>query len=1085
MKHAILSLAVLLLAPGAALHAAETTAAPGKIDRETLDVVELRCEGRKKPLCVIEGRPRLSWILLSNRRGTMQSAYQVLVASAAELLAKDQGDLWDSGKVVSDRSIQVAYAGKPLASRARCFWKVRVWDNGGQVSAWSPAASWEMAITDAAEWRAKWIALPDSVWPPPPIADNEVAVGQWLWCQEMNRIYIRKTFQLGDVEQISKAQIRIEADNHFDLWVNGQMLAVAPQTDWRKTPALDIRPFLKAGENIVCIRALNTDTPLWFMSALRAGMRVDYAAGADGTAARSQAILSDATWLITRITWPKIYLPGVLPGAAGFSEEAWLKPGFTDLEKPDICQVMHPRLTRRSWDARREFSLASKPVSARLYVTAHGLYEMHLNGRKVGNDLLTPDYTKECRLYQIYDVTDTVVDGRNCLAARVGSGQANGNSTSVLLSNKPLLLAQLQLIYADGHSETITTDRAWKTQPSPLLEDSLAYGERYDARLEQAGWDQAGFGDSKWTAAEIVAVTAPPLFPQQHEPVRVTVERPPVAVNEPVPGVHVYDFGQNAAGRIRLHIRGAQPGQQIVIRYGENLNPDGTVANGPYDNVIYPNDSRERFMMRNIDTYICRGGNDEIYEPRFAYTGFRYAQVSGYPGKPAADALIQRVFHNDTPVVGTFECANPLLNRIWSNTMWSWRGNIHGTPTDCPTREKNPWTDVGVQVAATACWFMDSDHFLGNWVENGPRMGDTVGWKDMDITLPWQLYTVYENTTLLARHYDKMKALVKERTRAAGSDGLFTGAKFEWGDHVAIEKTDKEIFSAEFYYHDMDLLARTAQVVGRQADAAHYAELLPKIRTAINVRFFDAGKNSYRNGTQTAQLLALAFGIVPDDRRAAVAQSLVDDVTRHTNHLTTGMTGTKFLLPVLTREGHLETAYRLATQTTYPSWGYWIERGATTMHETWNAVAEKGKDQGGVSYNHPNFGSVGEWFFECLAGIQPDEDRPGFKHFIIRPFVPADLAWAGAEYRSAHGLIRSRWEKRGDTLALDITVPANTTATVWLPTGDATAARESGQPLDQSGGVKVLRTENGATVCEVAAGSYEFVMKNTTDKETP
>jgi alpha-L-rhamnosidase len=632
------------------------------------------------------------------------------------------------------------------------------------------------------------------------------------------------------------------------------------------------------------------------------------------------------------------------------------------------------------------------------------------------------------------------------------------------------------MTYADGRSEAIGTDGTWKAQPSPLLEDSLQYGERYDAQLEQPGWDRAGLDETQWQPAEPVKFAPRPLLPQQHEPVRVTAERPAISMSEPVAGTFVYDFGQNAPGRIRLHLRATRPGQMVVIRYGESLKPDGTVSPGPYDDVVYPNDPRQRFMTRNIDTYICRGG-DENYEPRFAYTGFRYAQVSGYLGKPSATDMVQRVFHNDTPVVGKFECANPLLNRIWSNAQWSWRGNIHGTPTDCPTREKNPWEDVGVQCAATACWFMDSDLFLGNWVHNGPRMGGTVGWKDIDVTLPWRLYTVYGDTALLARHYGKMKALVEERARAAGKDGLFTGNKFEWGDHVAIEKTDKEVFSAAFYYHDVDLLARTAQQLGHTNDAQRYGDLLPKIRAAINARFFDAGKNLYRNGTQTAQLLPLAFGIAPDDRRAAIAQSLVDDVVRHGNHLTTGMTGTKFLLPVLTQAGHLATAYALAMQTTAPSWGDMVEHGATTMLETWNAAAKPGKDQGGVSYNHPNFGSVGEWFFEYLAGIQPDETHPGFKHFTIRPCVPETLAWAGAEYRSVHGLIRSRWEKHGDTLALDITVPANTTATVFFPAKDSALVTESGTPATKAEGVKFLRQEAAAAVFEVRSGDYHFTSK--------
>jgi alpha-L-rhamnosidase len=1042
------------------------------VSSKNIEAHELRSEYLINPIAISEASPRLSWALKSsdsNARNLKQRAYQILVATSQELLDKEIGDMWDSGMVVSDQSIQVHYSGEPLDSRALYFWKVRVWDNSNQVSDWSQDAYWRMALLQTEEWQAQWIAMPEIFWVDSMLEDSEeVAVGQWLWSHDINRNYLRKTFVLDNISEIEKALIRVEADNRFDLWINGQAVSIPEQTNWRKTPAQDIRLLLQPGKNIVNIRALNTDTPLSFVSALRAGLKIDYPAGANGEPARTRTILSDETWMMTRITWPKIFLRH----GEGFKEEDWLKPGFTDIEPPDVCQSLHPRLTRRSWHARHEFNLDSKPVSAQVYVTAHGLYELRLNGTKIGNDLLTPDHMRHCKLYQVYDVTDALTDGQNCLAALVASGWSNSHGHSILTPDKPLLYAQLHITYANGVSKVVATNENWKSHPSPLLEDSPQYGERYDSRLEQTGWDQPGFDDSAWMQAEKADGPDLPLVPQQHEPVRVTAEHAAKSISEPMPGVFVYDFAQNASGRIRLRIRGAQPGQKVVIRYGETLKTDGTVQTFVYDNVVFRNQPNERFMMRNIDTYICRGEEVEIFEPRFAYTGFRYAQISGYPGTPNIDDLVQRIFHTDTPVVGTFECADPLLNQIWSNSMWSWRSNIHGFPTDCPTREKSPWEDVGVQVAQTACWFMNSQRFLENWLKNGYRLGGTVGWKDMTITMPWLLYTFYHDSVLLHTQYDSMKALVDERTRAANG-GLFTGASFEWLDHVAIEKTDKEIFSSSFYYHNVDILLQTARLLGRSEDVRRYGEMLPSIRNAINERFLDAEKKLYVNYTQTAQLLPLAFGIAPDSLRSAIVRSLVNEISKRDYHLTTGMTGTKYLLPVLTSEGYLDVAYRLATQTTYPSWGYWISHDATTILETWNAIPETGADQQ-RSHNHPNLGSIGEWYFEYLAGIQPDPDHPGFKHFSIQPFVPNNLEWAGADYHSMHGLIRSHWKKQGDKLILEVKIPVNTTATVYIPAPDAKGVTESGVLASESLGVTHLGSQPGFVVYQVASGDYRF-----------
>jgi alpha-L-rhamnosidase len=437
------------------------------LSSKNLVVCELRCEYLINPIAISEASPRLSWALKSsdpNARNLKQRAYQILVATSQELLDKEIGDMWDSGRVVSDQSIQVHYSGEPLDSRGLYFWKVRVWDNSNQVSDWSQDAYWRMALLQTEEWQAQWIAMPEIFWVDSMLEDSEeVAVGQWLWSHDINRTYLRKTFVLDNISEIEKALIRVEADNRFNLWINGQALSIPALANWRKTPAQDVRLLLQPGKNIVNIRALNTDTPLSFVSALRAGLKIDYAAGANGEPARTRTILSDETWMMTRITWPKVFLRH----GEGFKEEDWLKPGFADIEPPDVCQSLHPRLTRRSWHARHEFHLDSKPVSAQVYVTAHGLYELRLNGTKIGNDLLTPDHMRHCKLYQVYDVTDALTDGQNCLAALVGSGWSNSHGHSILTPDKPLLYAQLHITYANGVSKVVATNENWKTHPSP------------------------------------------------------------------------------------------------------------------------------------------------------------------------------------------------------------------------------------------------------------------------------------------------------------------------------------------------------------------------------------------------------------------------------------------------------------------------------------------------------------------------------------------------------------------------------------------------------------------------------------------
>lgn len=903
-----------------------------------------------------------------------------------------------------------------------------------------PAADWALGLRDPIVWQAdaRWIGLPMDIFHAEAEADEAgVPIGKWLWNNEGSRFYLRKKFQVPEGQPIQSASLRIEADNRFQVWVNGQPVELPKDVkSWRDLPALDITSLVRPGENLINVRALETDTPDWFVSALRGGLRVDFAD--PGKPPLLEA--TDSTWKMTEITWSKMFL------GAGFDEKAWMTPEFTDEVAPEICQDLHPRMTRRSWMGRREFEVKGPVTGARVAVTAHGLYELFLNGKKVGRDLLTPDHMPKSYQYQTYDITDLLKPGINCLAAITGGGFANTQGHSGLTPDPPLLLLQMEI---DGPEKSfIVSDPTWKVAPSPLVEDSIQFGERYDARLEQPGWKLPEFDDSAWVAAAVTEVKGP-VEPQECETIRLIAEEKARTVTEPVPGVFLYDFGVNSSGRVRLKVQGAKSADRIEIRYGESLGPDGLVSNGPYRNVIFPDDPQARYKVRNIDVYVCRGEPEEVYEPAFAYTGFRYAQIIGYPGTPGEENLIKRVFHTATPERGTFSCSDPLINDIWAVASNSWSSNLHGAPTDCPTREKQHWEDVGVQNSRTAMWYMESDRVLTRWMTKGARLGRAVGWEDMDIEIPWVIYVFSGNAQIIEQHYPVMRALVEKRLKRL-KNGIYDGSEsHQWLDHTSLDKTDREIFCSAFLWRNLDLMQRMATVIGKTEDASQFAAQRDQLGEAIQARLYDPAARQYRNGTQTAQLLPLAFGLVPESERAGVVNSLVANIEKRGGKLSTGMTGAKFLLPVLSANGHHTTALKLAQSTGFPSWGNWLAKGGTAMAETWDALDRPYPGKRNVSFNHPNYGSIGEWFFEYLAGIQPDEEHPGFTHFFIRPEVEGDLTWVQASFRSPRGPISSAWKKEGETLTMNVVVPPGTTATVRIP-GSEVKPDTAGKLLDRN-----------------------------------
>jgi alpha-L-rhamnosidase len=963
---------------------------------------DLRCEYLRDPLGLDESRPRLSWVLppSGRRRGERQTAYRVLVASSPGLLARDRGDLWDSGRVTSDETAHVEYAGMPLASRQACWWKVRTWDERGEQGAWSRPARWARGLLTPADWSATWVSAERR----PPESAGELTV-------------VRASYETAEGEP----RVARDVTGLLRGKLTGGRLEFRADND-----------------------ALGGDPAYGRVKQLRVAYRLG---GKDG--------------------------------------ELVVREGQT-LSLPDAPL---PYL-------RRSFTLAAKTVRrARLYVTALGLYEVRLNGARVGDHLLAPewtDYAKRVR-YQSYDVTRMLRrGGPNTLAALVGDGWYSGhigNGGYRHWGTVPALLAQLEIEYADGTAERVVTDENWKTRPGPVLSSDFMLGEEYDARREVKGWDRPGLDERGWAPAAVRDEAPRPLDGQSNEPVRQTGTLTPRSVKEAAPGRWVFDLGQNMVGVVRLRVK-APAGTRVTLRHAEMLNPDGT----PY--------TANLRGAPSVDVYTCRGGGrrGEVWQPRFTFHGFRYVEVSGLPAgtKPSKNDVTGVVIGSDTPEAGTFACSDPRLNRLQENIEWGQRGNFLSVPTDCPQRdERLGWTGDAEVFVRTAThnadvaafftkWLVDLDDAQlpdGRFTDVAPHtMGDNFtgapAWGDAGVICPWTVYLAYGDRRLLERHLPAMERWV-EWCRAH-STGLIRDRDRgnDYGDWLSIgADTPKDVIATAFFAHSTDLLARAERAVGRTEQAERYEGLFNDIRDAFG-RAYVAPDGRIKGDTQCVYALALRFDLLPEPLHPTAARHLEDDVRAKGWHLSTGFVGVSHLLPVLAEAGKSDTAYRLLTQDTFPSWLFSVKHGATTIWERWDGwTPDKGFQNPGMnSFNHYSLGSCGEWLYEGVAGIAPDPEAPGYRHVVVRPRVVPDggLTWAKASYRSLRGTIKSGWSLKGGLLTLDVTVPPNVTATVYVPTADPAAVRESGRPADAAEGVTLLRTEEDAAVFRVGSGTYSF-----------
>jgi alpha-L-rhamnosidase len=749
---------------------------------------------------------------------------------------------------------------------------------------------------------------------------------------------------------------------------------------------------------------------------------------------------------------------------------------------------------------RREFSVKKKVERARLYATAMGLYEMTLNGNRVGDEYFTPGWTSyDFRYqYQTYDVTSSVKSGENCLGAMLGDGWFRGRMTWDNKRNsygrRLALLAQLVITYTDGTQEIVGSDEKWKAATGAVLESDIYDGETYDARLERAGWSEARYDDNEWNGVTVVEAPKAKLVAPAGPAVRKIEDIKPVKAFRTPAGDTVIDMGQNMVGWVTFRLK-APAGTTITLRHAEVLDDAGN---------FYTDNLRS---AKQTVRYTSKGQGVESYEPHFTFQGFRYVAVSGWPGEVRAQDFSGVVVHSAIGRTGTFESSSSLLNQLQHNIVWGQKGNFLDVPTDCPQRdERLGWTGDAQVFARTASFNHESVGFYTKWLKDlaldqesdgavpfvipnilshETRQGAaaSAGWADAAVVVPWTVYQAYGDKRILEEQYPSMRAWVEYMRRQAGENYIWSSG-FSFGDWLAFATTnsdypgattDKDLIQTAYFARSTALLARTAQVLGRIEDAAGYGELEEKIKSAFQKEFVTPNGRLSSN-TQTAYALALVFGLLPEAQRAGAAARLAADV-RKFGHLTTGFLGTPVLCRALSDYGYLDEAYMLVNRTEYPSWLYPITKGATTIWERWDGIKPGGsfQDPSMNSFNHYAYGAIGEWMYGVVAGLEIDEHAPGYKHILIQPRPGGGLTHANASMESMYGYVASGWEIADGKLSVRVEVPANTTATVRLPKAKLEEVSEEGKPLVDRADILGARQSRDAVVLDVGSGKYVFV----------
>jgi alpha-L-rhamnosidase len=1038
--------------------------------------VHLRCEFLENPLGIDVASPRLSWQSDSTERNWKQAAYEVVVTSSDESLRAGKADIWDSGKVDSAESVGIVYQGPALTSRRRYHWKVRVWDSGGQTTESTDEAWWEMGLLHPTDWKAKWIRWKN------PEDDADRRGIRWIWIAGQDALAVvpktaatfRVTVNLP--EKAREAVLLLATRGDFVAKVNGQEVDV--KSRWRTFDRRDIADELVEGKNDIEVTVTAPEPPQFGPSA-----------GAKTTTAALAALVK-----ITRANGAIIRFPTNASWEASADktstwEAAKVIAALTDKRLEDPGDLPQPAAYLR-----RTLALSKKVQSARLYVTALGSYRVFLNGSQVGADVLTPDFTdyRKRILYQAYDVSSLLEKGNNVISALLGDGWYGSGLTWVGMHFFPppdRFVAQLEIDYADGTHDTIVTNESWKAAVSPIVRSDIYGGEVYDGRQEQAGWEKAGFSDSKWKPAVVSDAPAIAVSSQITAPSRVISTLDPKGVTPSANGAYVFDMGQNMVGWVTIKVKGAA-GTKVRLRFAEILNPDGTIYTA---------------NLRNADAtdvYILRGGDEESFTPHFTFHGFRYVELTGYPGTPPLDAIKGNVVSSVSgDPVAKLATSSELVNRMWSIGIWGQRGNFLSIPTDCPQRdERLGWMgDAGVfwrtgsynfDIAAFSQKFIqdivDAQTSQGAFTNVSPNtlpfggggtegtsawnegMVGAPGWGDAGVIVPWTTWVQYSDKAIIERNWDAMQHWM-EFIQSRNPDFLRKqGVGPNFADWLAPdEHTNKDLLATAYWALIANQMSQMAHAIGKETDAKRYGDVVQNIRAAFQKAYITAD-GEVGTGTQTSYVVALYTKMAPETLEPLLVEKLVKDIEERNWHLSTGFLGTPFLLFTLADHGRSDVAYRLLLNDTYPSWGYMLSKGATTWWERWNGDTG---DPAMNSYNHYAFGSVIAWVYRYAAGIDTMPDAPGFKEIVIHPHLDARMTSARAEYDSIYGKITSDWTGTpAGPFSLKVTVPANTSATVFLPAIAGARLTEGSNPLD-------AQQDGGSYVVRVGAGSYSFDVK--------
>ncbi len=869
--------------------------------------VRLQCEHLVNPLGMDAPNPRLSWQLEDPRKGAVQSAYQLFVGVDSIAVANGKGDIWETGKILSD-SVLVTYNGKKLQPFTKYFWQVRAWDQEGQPSERNQVASFETGMMGQQNWQGSWIS-------------------------------------------------------------DSRDIALKPAPYFRK-----------------------------------------------------------------------------------------------------------------------EVELKKKIVSARAYVAVGGLFELYINGEKIGNHRLDPMYTRFDRrtLYVTHDVTAYLKEGKNAVGILLGNGWYNHQSTAVWYFDKapwrarPKFCMDIRITYQDGSVETVSSGTSWKTTLSPVVFNSIYTGEHQDANLEKTGWCTAGYDDSKWANAKPVAAPSQNIVSQQLQPIRACEEIPAQSCKKFSDSLYVFNLGRNIAGVSKITLTGL-PGTVIRVKHGERLYENGRVDQSNISVHYRPTDDQDPFAT---DIYTLKCGVEETFSPHFNYKGFQYLEiVSSKPVELTQNSVVGLFMHSDVTPVGKIESSNPVFNKIWEAANHSYLSNLFGYPTDCPQREKNGWTGDGQIAVETGLYNFDGITVYEKWLAdhrdeqqpNGvlPNIIPTSGWgydwaNGPDWTsslaiIPWNIYLFYGDSRLLKQTYDNIKRYVDYIDRISPENLTDWGL----GDWIPVKsKANKELTSSCYFYADASILARAAKMFGKTEDAKKYSELARKIKEAINRKFLNTATGVYANGLQTELAAPLFWGVVPDGMKAVVAANLAKRVEADNFHLDVGLLGTKALLNALSENGYAEAAYKVASQETFPSWGWWIVNGATTLYENWPIDAKSD-----ISLNHIMFGEISAWYYKALGGIRPDPDHPGFRNILLEPHFVKGLTHFEASHQGPYGMIVSKWSKGKRKITYQVTIPANSSATLTLPAGKL---KEGNRPVGDNQFIKILRKEKSSITLSIASGNYSF-----------